>query len=81
MHELLNDPIDVCVDFMGHRVRPTIVKWGTKTYPMKSVNLVHSAREGTKKIFYFSVSDQSNFMKLRFDPETMEWRLVEIYTD
>lgn len=80
MHEILNDPIDVTVDFVGHRVRPRHVRWGANDYPMKTVNLVHGAREGRKQIFYFSVSDEANFMKLRFDTETMEWRLVEIYT-
>lgn len=81
MHEILNDPIDVTVDFIGNRVRPRAVRWGKRTYPMQTVNLVHGAREGTKRIFYFSVSDASHFMKLRFDTESMQWRLVEIYTD
>lgn len=81
MHEILNDPIDVRVDFVGNRVRPHEVRWGKHTYPMRSVNLVHGAREGNRRVFYFSVSDETTFMKLRFDTEMMEWRLVEIYTD
>jgi ribosomal protein L24E len=81
MHELLNDPIDVAVDFTGHRVKPHHVRWGKKTYQMNTVNMVHRAREGTKNIFYFSVSDTANFMKLRLDPELLEWRLVEFYSD
>ncbi len=81
MHELLNDPIDVAVDFTGHRVKPHHVRWGKKTYPMNTVNMIHRAREGTKNIFYFSVSDTANFMKLRLDPELLEWRLVEFYSD
>lgn len=80
-HEILNDPIDVSVDFIGNRVRPKSVRWGRHIYPMKRVNLVHNAREGNKLIFYFSVSDKTNFMKLRFDTENLEWRLVELYTD
>jgi hypothetical protein len=80
-HEILNDPIDVTVDFVGNRVRPKQIRWGRHTYPMHQVNLVHNAKEGNKRIFYFSVSDKSNFMKLRFDTESMEWRLVEFYTD
>lgn len=80
MHEYLNDPVEVTVDFSGRRVRPKEVRWSNHTYPLKSVNLVHGAREGIKRIFYFSVSDQANFMKLRFDTESLEWRLVELYT-
>ena len=81
MHEILNDPIDVQVEFVGNRVRPKHIRWGNKTYRMDKVNLVHGAKEGFKRVFYFSVSDRANFMKLRFDTESMEWRLIELYTD
>ncbi|MCR4311883.1 MAG: hypothetical protein NUV56_01230 [Candidatus Uhrbacteria bacterium] len=81
MHEILNDPVEVVVDFCGKRVRPTTVRWGGQTYAIERVNLVHGVREGTKRIYYFSVSDKTNFMKLRLDTEMLEWRLVEIYTE
>lgn len=81
MHEYLNDVVEVTVDFSGRRVRPREVRWCNRTYPLHRVNLVHGTREGIKRIFYFSVSDQTNFMKLRFDTESLEWRLVEMYAD
>ncbi len=81
MQEFLNDPIDVLVAFHENRVIPKRIRWNKRNYDIKYVNLVHSAREGTKRIFYFSVSDLSNYFKLKFDPETLEWRLVELYTD
>jgi len=81
MYELINDPIDVIVNFAGKRVAPKVFKWNGKEYPVKQVNLVHHGKEGNKHIFYFSVSDLTNYFKLRFDPEFMEWRIVELYTD
>ncbi|MBU1126527.1 MAG: hypothetical protein ABH826_02155 [Patescibacteria group bacterium] len=81
MHQLLNDPIDVIVDFSERRARPRRVRWDNKIYDMTSVNLIHGAREGEKRIFYFSVSDNLNYMKLRLDTENLEWRLVEIYSE
>ncbi|MBU0613709.1 hypothetical protein KJ766_00270 [Patescibacteria group bacterium] len=81
MHQILNDPIDISIDFIGNRAVPKSIHWGGRTYHMRTVNLIHSAREGIKKIFYFSVSDNTNFMKLKLDTDTLEWRLVEIYTD
>lgn len=81
MHELLNDPIDVVVSFADNRVFPKCMRWNMRDYEIRNVNLVHSAREGTKKIFFFSVSDSSNAFKLRLDPELLEWRLVEMYAD
>jgi len=81
MHEILNDPIDLNVDFKNKFVRPQKIWWDKRTYNIQSVNLIHRAKEGHKNIFYFSVSDHVNYLKLRLDPEFMEWRLVELYTD
>ena len=81
MHTYLDDPIEVTVDFASKHVRPRTVHWDGRRYAMQKVNLIHGAREGTKRIYYFSVSDQTNFMKLRLDTETLQWRLVEFYTD
>ena len=81
MHEILNDPIDVEVSFFENRVIPRKMVWNQKDYTIKTVNLVHTAREGTKRIYYFSVSDLTNYFKLKLDPELLEWRLVELYTD
>jgi hypothetical protein len=81
MHELLNDPVDVIVSFKDNRVLPKTMCWNQRNYDIKTVNLVHTAQEGKKKVFYFSVSDLSNYFKLKLDPECLEWRLVELYTD
>ncbi len=81
MHEILNDPVDVIVSFSENRVIPKRLRWNKKNYEVKRVNLVHSAREGTKRIFYFSVSDLTNYFKLRLDTDLLEWRLIELYAD
>lgn len=81
MHEFINDPIDVVVSFSQNRVIPKRMRWNEKNYDIKTINLVHRAKEGTKQIFYFSVSDLSNYFKLKLDPERLEWHLVELYTD
>ena len=79
MHQLLNEPIDVTVDFRGARPRPHRVIWGGRTYDIQRVNFIHAVQEGRKRIYYFSVSDNANFMKLRFDTETLRWNIAEIY--
>lgn len=81
MHEFMNDPIDVVVSFCDNRVLPKRMRWNTRDYEIERVNLVHSAREGQKRIFYFSVSDATNYFKLKLDAECLEWHLVELYTD
>ena len=81
MHEMINDPIDVVVSFSQNRVIPKRMRWNENDYDIKTVNLVHTAREGRKRVFYFSVSDLTNYFKLKLDPEFLEWHLVELYTD
>ncbi len=81
MHEFLHDPIDVDVAFRDNRVLPKRLRWNRRDYPISQVNLVHSAREGQKRVFYFSVSDDTNYFKLKLDPESLEWHLVELYTE
>lgn len=80
-HEFVNEPVDMLVTFRENRVIPKRMMWNAREYDIKSVNLVHTAREGTKRVFYFSVSDLTNYFKLKLDPEFLEWRLVETYTD
>ena len=81
MHTFLDDPIDVLATFTRNRVRPLKMRWQDKTYDIKQVNLIHTGREGTKRLFYFSVSDDANAFKLKLDPDILEWRLVELYAD
>ena len=78
MHEFLDDPVDVVVSFNEHRVQPNRLRWHGRVYDIKDVNLIHSAREGDKRVFYFSVSDLTNYFKLRLDTDLLEWKLVEI---
>jgi ribosomal protein L24E len=80
-HEFINEPVDVLVAFHENRVVPKRMRWNSREYEIRSVNLVHTAREGAKRVFYFSVSDLTNYFKLKLDPEFLEWQLVETYTD
>jgi hypothetical protein len=79
MHTFPNEVVDVTVDFSGNLVRPCAVRFAGHFYPITKVGLVKASTEGARKIFYFSVSDPANFFKLRFDAETLEWRLMETY--
>jgi len=81
MHQILKDPIDVIVEFNGKNIRPRSIRWDGRIYKPNAVNLIHRSREGANTITYFSVSDDTNFMKLRFNPISLKWYLVELYTD
>jgi galactose mutarotase-like enzyme len=81
MQTSLNDPIDVVVSFAHNRVQPRVMRWNGREYKIERVNLVHSAREGAKRLFFFSVSDSTNAFKLKLDTDLLEWRLVELGVD
>lgn len=72
-----SEPVDVVVSFSKNRVIPHRFRSAGRVYDIKRVNLVHATREGRAKVFVFSVSDDTNFWKLRFDTESLEWRVVE----
>lgn len=80
-HEIINEPVDMLVAFRENRVIPKRMRWNAREYEIASVNLVHTAREGQKRVFYFSVSDLTNYFKLKLDPDALEWRLIETYTE
>lgn len=81
MHEFVHEPIDVVVSFCQNRVIPKRMRWNNREYEIDRVNLIHTAREGQKRVFYFSVSDKTNYFKLKLDPEYLKWHLVELYAD
>ena len=90
MFEQINEPIDVVAVFStkggsasgGNReLKPFKFLWKGREFIVKKINLVYSSFEGRSKIYYFAVSDDSNYFKLRFDTESLHWTLLESYVD
>lgn len=77
MSERLNDLVGVLVDFHRSRVKPLRITWNKRAYIIKQVHLVHRVREGDHHLFYFSLSGETAFFKLQFNPVTLAWKLVE----
>jgi len=81
MHEIINEPIEMLVAFKKVGVIPRQMFWSGRLYEIKQINMIHTVYEGTKHIFYFSVSNNEHAFKLRFDTELLKWTLAEMYTD
>ena len=79
--EWVNEPVEVRVDFCGQRVLPRAMRWNNRTYTIKQVNMIHSSNNGECKLFFFSVSDATNYFKLQLNTNNLEWRLVEMYAE
>ena len=86
----LNEPIQVLVDFrpaagpeQSRRIKaiPRAFIWKNRRYLIQSLNLVHQEKQGDAILYYFSVSTDTNTYKLVFHNLTLEWRLVEIWSE
>lgn len=80
MAEIIDE--SVSVDLVSNHIKksvyPWVVGWRGRQYRITKVGLHHTTREGRVLFHIFSVSDGTNFFKLRFDTETLGWRLLEI---
>ena len=81
MLEEINQPVEVMTLFRGDQVQPWKFLWQGKEYLIKKVNLTYSTWEGRNKIYFFAVSDNTNYFKLRFDTGSLKWTLLESYVD
>ncbi len=81
MYELINEPIQVFAEFTKKGPRPYLFKWKNRDYKIKTLNFVHTSKQGNKTLFHFSVSTDTNMYKITFDPTTLTWTLDEIHMD
>ena len=81
MLEQINQPIDIITVFKENKAIPWKFLWQGKEYIIKKINLMYSSREGRGKIYYFAVSDNTNYFKLQFNTEDLKWTLLESYVD
>lgn len=79
MYEQIYQPVDVLATFKSNHVRPLAFMWNRRKYVVSKVNLIHRARKGRNMLYFFSVSDEANYYKLRFDTGDMSWELEEMY--
>ncbi len=77
-------PIDesVSVDLLSNHLKkvayPWVLHWRGVRYMMIKIGLHHTIREGRVLVHIFSVTDGISQFKLRFDTETLGWKLLEI---
>jgi hypothetical protein len=79
MAELINE--SVSVDLLSNSVKgkayPWIVHWRGRRYLITQVGLHYIERVGRTLFHIFSVTDGTTYFKLRFDTDSLGWKLVE----
>lgn len=71
------ESIKVLVQFDDNKVKPIAFRRNGRLYKIAKVNLVHSFKEGDRRIFNFHVSDNANSYNLRFESDILKWFLEE----
>lgn len=79
MNQESGESVEVVASFTKNGVFPHILKWGQRRYKILKVNLVHAIKEGTVRIYFFSVSDGANAWKLGFNTESLRWWIEDHY--
>lgn len=80
MSEFIDESVSVALasSHTSHTAVPCVIGWRGRQYKINKVGLHHTTREGRVLFHIFSVSDGTTFFKLRFDTETLGWRLLEV---
>jgi hypothetical protein len=81
MLEQINQPVEVVTIFKQNQAIPWKFLWQGKEYFIKKINLTYSSWEGRVKLYYFAVSDSTNYFKLQFNTDNLKWTLLESYVD
>lgn len=80
MTEMIDEHVSVNLLFnhLKRSVTPTSLYWRSRRYTITKVDLHHFLREGRALVHIFSVSDGTTAFKLKFDSETLFWKLLEV---
>ncbi len=72
----------VSVDLLSNHLKgnayPWVVHWRGRRYTITKIGLHHLLREGSILIHMFTVSDGTMAFRLRFDTQTLGWKLLEV---
>jgi hypothetical protein len=55
--------------------------WNNRLYTIEKINLTYHHYEGRTKFYYFAVSDSANYFKMQFDSNSLNWTLLETYSE
>lgn len=80
MAENVNESVSVVLwsNHTTNKIVPYSLSWHGRRYRITTVGFHHTVREGRVLCHIFSVTDGTTFFKLKFDTETLAWKLLEV---
>lgn len=85
MREEHNEQVSVLASFAPGprrglvRVTPHAMKWRGKRWNLSTMGLYHPEKRGNKRMHIFHFSCDDTAFRIELDPETLEWRLTEVF--
>lgn len=79
MHQTINEPIDVLVNFKNKKTIPLVFKWKNEKRKIETVCMTYTAKTGRGDCCYYSVTAGGDYFKLCFDAGKRLWFLKEVY--
>jgi hypothetical protein len=84
MREECDDIVSVLASFAAGpagrmRVIPHVMKWRGRRFTLSTMGLYHPERRGAKQVHIFSFASGETAFRLELDPETLQWRLTEVF--
>ncbi len=78
----IDEPVTVVASFGGReRVKPLSFRWAGREIPVKEVTYRWVQQDGSRRLYFFSLTDGSTLYNLCFDPSGLSWRLQAVETE
>jgi hypothetical protein len=74
------ESVVLLAEFDQRGLVPRVLKLAGREYRIEKVNLMHSITDGLVRIYFFSVSDKTNYWKLGFNTESLKWWVEDSYS-
>lgn len=70
--------VDLLSNHLTGQAYPWMIHWRGVRYHITKVGFHHTIRDGRTLLHVFSVTDGTTFFNLRFNTDTLGWKLLEV---
>lgn len=81
MYQTITEPIEVAAVFRQGKVMPKKFKWRQRVYPIDQITLSADFKDGGVRQRLYAVVAAGNTYRLRYNRESEQWLLVEVWVE
>lgn len=79
MYQRIDEKIAVAGVYQQQGFQPKRFKWKTRVYDVEQITLVNDAKDGGRKLRFYSVIVRGTAYRLCFDRDNEQWLLEEVW--